>query len=698
MGSMSQKIKIFTEDEIASITSNYSTLIGKGGFGEVYKGVLDADSDLVAVKRYIRQDLRDEFMDEVNIHSVMNHNNVVKLIGYCIGESTLMLVTEYISNGNLDDILHRSDASIPLDVRLGIAIGCAEALSYMHSMDSQSDNHIYHGDIKPANILLDDNLTTKVSDFGLSRFLFSGTTQFTTTLKGSMGYMDPVYFHEGCLSPRSDVYSFGIVLLELLTRKRAKYGDVNLIPTFNKACAKGKGLRELFDAAIAEKDNVKILKESWKLASQCLSLNIHTRPQMNEVAKRLRMLKKELKTSPQSILATHSMWAKQYRQAGSSSPSFKKKLSFFKGNASSYSKVISELGGNVRVFTKEEINEVTHNYSNLLSGGTSATEVYKGTLEDNTMVAVHRLVYEGSEEAFINGGMVVSKIAHRNIVRVLGCCLEPQTTAFLYEYVAKGSILDILCSQEDFPLDLRMRIAIKTAEALQYLHSSETGVTGHGSVSASTILLDNNLVPKLTEFSRSCTLFKESETTSVVGAGVMITGSLLEKALNDDPSRYGSVLMNLESDVYRFGGVLMALVSRDGDGDGGHDGLLARFTRAYETEETGRALFDRDVITAEEDVALLDELGRLALKCSVLDADRIAVRPTMKEVANELRTMRRSWKERSRTTEAAAAYVDVATAGAGAAVVPAEEARLPNLMRHMFGYRRISVGDPIRVC
>ncbi|PWZ37523.1 Wall-associated receptor kinase 3 [Zea mays] len=244
-----------------------------------------------------------------------------------------------------------------------------------------------------------------------------------------------------------------------------------------------------------------------------------------------------------------------------------------------------------------------------------------------------------------------------------------------------------------------MRIAIKTAEALQYLHSSETGVTGHGSVSASTILLDNNLVPKLTEFSRSCTLFKKSETTSVVGAGVMITGSLLEKALNDDPSRYGSVLMNLESDVYRFGGVLMALVSRDGDGDGDgdHDGLLARFTRAYETEETGRALFDRDVITAEEDVALLDELGRLALKCSVLDADRIAVRPTMKEVADELRTMRRSWKERSRSTEAAAAYVDVATAGAGAAVVPAE-ARLPNLMRHMFGYRRISVGDPIRVC
>ena len=92
--STSPNVKIFTEDEIENITSNYSTLIGKGGFGEVYRGVLDADDDLVAVKRYIRQDLREEFMEEVSIHSMMSHKNVVKLIGYCIGESTLMLVTE----------------------------------------------------------------------------------------------------------------------------------------------------------------------------------------------------------------------------------------------------------------------------------------------------------------------------------------------------------------------------------------------------------------------------------------------------------------------------------------------------------------------------------------------------------------------------------------------------------------------------
>jgi len=215
-------IRTFTEDEIKTITSNYSTLIGNGGFGEVYKGILGDDYELVAVKRYIRKELREEFMEEVGIHRQMSHKNVVKLIGYCIGESTLTLVTEYISKGNLDDILHNSSISIPLEIRLGIAIGCAEALSYMHSMHLSSDSLVYHGDIKPANILLDENLTAKVSDFGLARLLLGGITRYTSNVKGSIDYMDPIHLREGRLTPKSDVYSFGAVLLEIIARKRIR--------------------------------------------------------------------------------------------------------------------------------------------------------------------------------------------------------------------------------------------------------------------------------------------------------------------------------------------------------------------------------------------------------------------------------------------------------------------------------------------
>jgi serine/threonine protein kinase len=678
----SPNVKIFTEDEIKDITNNYSTLIGKGGFGEVYRGVLDADYDLVAVKRYIRLDLREEFMEEVSIHSMMSHKNVVKLIGYCVSENTLMLVTEYISNGNLDDILHKSDISIPLDIRLGIAIGCAEALSYMHSMHLSSDKLIYHGDVKPANILLDDNLTTKVSDFGLSRLLFGGDTQFTTSLKGSMGYMDPIYFHEGRLTPKSDVYSFGIVLFELITRKRVKHGENNLIRTFNKACAKGKALKELFDAAIADEKNMKILKEMRKLAAECVTLDIRARPQMDDVAKRLRVLKKDLKGSPQSILATHSSWQNTYKQ-GTSMPSFKKGFSLFKGNSSN-SKIISELG-NVRIFTKEEIDEVTQNYSYPLSTGTSA-EVYKGTLEDNTVVVVNRFLHEDSKELFINGGTTLSRIVHKNIIELLGCCLEDKTLIFVYEYIRKGSLFDILTSQEDLALDLRMRIAIKTAEALEYLHSSAAGIIGHGGVATSTILLDENFVPKLTDFSRACKLLKKSEAAT---DEIVISSSFLEDVLNNDPSCYGSVLVNLESDVFNFGGVLMALISRENNTD--HDGLIVKFTEAYETDKSGKAMFDRN-ITAEEDVTLLEEIGRLALQCTILKADEMVKRPTMKEVAAQLRMLRRSWKKEG------IAEADTQVTQTEVRAVMSTEPRLPNLMRHLFGYRRISTSDRIKTC
>ncbi|OEL17116.1 Wall-associated receptor kinase 1 [Dichanthelium oligosanthes] len=679
MGTTSPDIKIFTEDEIKNITSNFSTLIGRGGFGEVYRGVLDADYDLVAVKRYIREGLREEFMEEVNIHSMMSHKNVVKLIGYCVGESTLMLVTEYISNGNLDDILHKSDTPIPLDIRLGIAIGCAEALSYMHSMHLSSDNLIYHGDIKPANILLDDNLTTKVSDFGLSRLLFGGDTEFTTSLKGSMGYMDPIYFHEGRLTLKSDVYSFGIVLLELITRKRVKHGDSNLIRTINKAIAKGKGLRELFDATIIDDRNIKILKEMGKLAAECVTLEIRTRPEMSDVAKRLRTLKKDLKGSPQSILAAHSSWQMNTYKQNTSMPSFKKGFSFFKGNASN-SKIISELG-NVRIFTKEEINEVTQNYSYPLSTGTS-TEVYKGTLEDNTQVVVNKFLQEDSKEVLINGGMTLSQIVHKNIIKLLGCCLEDKTLIFIYEYIPKGSLFDILASQEDLPLDLRMRIAIKTAEALEYLHSSATGIIGHGGVATPTILLDDNFIPKLTDFSRACKLIKKSEATA---GGSVISSSVLEKVLDNDPSCYGSVLINLERDVYRFGGVLMALICRDKNTD--NDDLIIKFTKAYETDKSGKAMFDND-ITSEEDIALLEEIGRLALQCTILKGDEMFKRPTMKEVAAQLCMLRRSWKERTTETDTLVIETDTRP-------VMSAEPRIPNLMRHLFGYRRISTRDPI---
>ncbi|RLM58670.1 serine/threonine-protein kinase-like protein [Panicum miliaceum] len=639
---INQSIKVFTEDEIKRITSNFSIPIGQGGFGEVYKGTLDDDYDLVAVKRYISKDLRKEFMEEVSIHSQMSHKNVVELIGYCIGESTLMIVTKYISKGNLDDILHNSNISIPLDVRLGIAIGCAEALSYMHSMHLSSDSLVCHGDIKPANILLDGNLTAKLSDFGVSRLLAGGVTQYTVHIKGSISYMDPIYFHEGCLTPRSDVYSFGMVLWELLARKRLRKGDINL-------CANGKG-REIFDAAIVNENNMKILREMRRLATECLTLVIHKRPQMNAVAKRLRILKKELKDIHEKyskpILASHHSWCKNYNQdITMPSPSYnsriqlKKSLGIFKRNLSN-SKILPEVG-NVRIFTHEELNEVTHNYSYLLSGGTSG-KVYKGALEDNTVVAVRIFseVLEGFEEAFINGGMILSQTIHKNIIRLLGYCLDTDCPAFVYEYAAKGSLSDVLDGRADFPLHFRVKIAVQTAEVLEYLHSSATGIIRHGYVVPSKILLDDNFTTKLTGFSWARRLTKESNITV---SDDVICSRFPSSGLNKDPIHDQYALLKLKIDVYQFGVLLLTLISRKSFifyADHGH--LISQFRAAYKADNIGRTFFDDDIVAHAEDVALLEEIGRLSLKCVCEEIDQ---RPTMKEVAEHLRLIRSSWKK-----------------------------------------------------
>jgi serine/threonine protein kinase len=505
-------IRTFTEDEIKRITRNYSTLIGKGGFGEVYKGILGDDCDLVAVKRYIRKELREEFMEEVSIHRKMSHKNVVKLIGYCIGESTLTMVTEYISKGNLDDILHDSAISIPLDMRLGIAIGCAEALCYMHSMHLSSDDSLVcHGDIKPANILLDENLTAKVSDFGLARLLLGGISQYTSNVKGSIDYMDPIHLREGRLTPKSDVYSFGAVLLEIIARKRIKQGNCSLISTFSNACSKGASMKKLIDAEIASKANMKILEEIGKLATECLTLDIHKRPRISDVAKRLLVLWKALQGGQEKgelLVRTQNVGTSSFNCTSSLGHRRNRSLGVFETDVVDPDILIKL--GNMRFFTVGELNEITKNFTNLVREDWLG-EVYKGTLEDNTLVAVKKSLqlHEVHRYYFINEAMIHAQLSHHNIIKLFGFCLEVEVPIFVYEYVANGTLSDLLNGTKCFPLELRLQIAIRTAKALTYMHSSDSGCIRHGSINPSNILLDDNFMPKVSGFPLSRRLTKD---------------------------------------------------------------------------------------------------------------------------------------------------------------------------------------------
>ncbi|XP_055804729.1 proline-rich receptor-like protein kinase PERK5 [Solanum dulcamara] len=211
----------FTYEELDRATSGFSkaNLLGQGGFGYVHKGVL-VDGTVVAVKSLKSGSGQGEreFQAEVDIISRVHHRHLVSLVGYCIADSQRMLVYEYVPNKTLEFHLHgKGHHVMDWGTRLKIALGSAKGLAYLHE-----DCHpkIIHRDIKAANILLEDNFEAKVADFGLAKLSSDNLTHVSTRVMGTFGYMAPEYASSGKLTDKSDVFSFGVVLLELITGKR----------------------------------------------------------------------------------------------------------------------------------------------------------------------------------------------------------------------------------------------------------------------------------------------------------------------------------------------------------------------------------------------------------------------------------------------------------------------------------------------
>jgi serine/threonine protein kinase len=207
--------KAFAYDELKMYTNSFKeiNIIGSGGYGKVYRGMLP-DKQLVAIKRSKEGSMQGglEFKTEIELLSRVHHKNLVGLVGFCFDKGERMLVYEYICNGTLRDSLSgASGIQLNWSKRLKIAVDSATGLAYLHN---HANPPIIHRDVKSTNILLDENLTAKVSDFGLSLFVSNSEIGHVTThVKGTLGYLDPEYYTTKQLTGKSDVYSFGVVLL-----------------------------------------------------------------------------------------------------------------------------------------------------------------------------------------------------------------------------------------------------------------------------------------------------------------------------------------------------------------------------------------------------------------------------------------------------------------------------------------------------
>ncbi|XP_031105362.1 wall-associated receptor kinase 2-like isoform X2 [Ipomoea triloba] len=292
--------QVFTIEELEKATDNFNVgrILGKGGLGTVYKGMLP-DGSIVALKKpnQLNEKEIDQFINEIFILSQINHRNIVKVLGCCLEVQIPMVVYEYVPNGNLSYYLHGrrhtddQKRSLSWMDRHRIAAEVAGALAYLHSCASMA---IFHRDIKSSNILLDENFRAVVSDFGLSKSVPVDKTHLTTTVGGTFGYLDPEYFRSGQLNDKSDVYAFGVVLAELLTGRKViptEKNDECLVSRFVSLTKQDRAF-EILDKQIVEDGEEEEIMAVVKIARKCLKWSSRKRPGMKEVAAELDRLRK----------------------------------------------------------------------------------------------------------------------------------------------------------------------------------------------------------------------------------------------------------------------------------------------------------------------------------------------------------------------------------------------------------------------
>nr|GEW53984.1 putative serine/threonine/dual specificity protein kinase, catalytic domain-containing protein [Tanacetum cinerariifolium] len=655
----------FSLSDIRTATNDFDEelVIGRGGFGNVYKGNIKvgANDVITAIKRLRSNSSQgaSEFWAEVEMLSKLRHCNLASLIGYCNDEKEMIIVYEYMPQGTLEGCLHKAGTSLSWLQRLNICIGAARGLDYLHT-GTGTKQGVIHRDVKSSNILLDENYAAKISDFGLAKV---GPTNQTDTfvntgVKGTFGYMDPMYFYTNKLTRKSDVYAFGVVLFEVLCGRPAV--DTSLdeeqwgLATWAQDCIREGKLSQVIDSNLRRQISTDCLKEFAQVAASCLHSLRNQRPTMAEVITKLDFalsLQKKMGQSATNIKVSKKLWsfftAKGWRLNNLMSLCFarsepvgvnvNKVVSTRVGSVGSIVDVGYESGGDLVHFG----GGFDFTLTELLTASTKFLNenpywrTYVAYLADGSQVIVKRILTQLSQKKFVNVVSALGKIHHPNVLDLKAYYWGSGETLCAFKFTPNGSVSSLLQSSENqsgsiptFDWTMRINIITGITKGLFYLHTQEK--IAHGDLKSSMILLDENYSPMIAN----------------VGLSQLMSTAPRRFRNNCAPEFIGSRNVTSEVDVYSLGIIMLELLTGQSTYKGIHPVDLPTWVKSVPKEKWSAEAFDAKLMQEKsEDHNMMVNVMRLSLQCV---EDDPKARPTVRDVLRELEQIEdfRRWQKK----------------------------------------------------